>query len=81
MKTKVQLIQANNQFFIQRHFESKCLAFELRMLNQVVDILAPFVAFVTSYHILTMAHNILIIMLDPQFKSMKTIQNFVGNVF
>ncbi len=81
MKTKVQFIQANNQAFIQRHFESKCLSFKLRMLNQVVAILAPLLTFVTSYHILTTAHNILIIMLDPRFKSIKTIQKFVGNVF
>jgi len=51
------------------------------MFNQVVDILAPLLAFVTSYHILTIAHNILIIMLNPQFKSIKSIQKFVGDVF
>jgi hypothetical protein len=80
MKTKVHLIEVDNPIFIQGDFESQLLVFRLRMLNQVVSIITPFLVFANS-HIPTKVHNMLAIMLDPLFKSLKIIQEFVGNLF
>jgi hypothetical protein len=46
------------------------------MLNQVVFNLTPFLSFVLSYTFIK-GHNMLVIMLDTQFKSFKVVQNFM----
>jgi hypothetical protein len=48
------------------------------MIMQVINILSPFLAFASPYNQAN-AHNMLAIMLDPHFKNMKVIWNFVGN--
>ncbi len=49
------------------------------MLSQVVFILTPFLSFFLSYNFMKV-HNMLVIMLDTQFQSLKVVQNFMGNV-
>jgi hypothetical protein len=48
------------------------------MMGQVFNALGPFLAF-SKFYIITKAHNMLAIMLDPYFKNMKIIWDFVGN--
>jgi len=48
------------------------------MIEQVLNALGPFLAFSQSY-IIAKAHNMLAIMLDPRFKNMKIIWDFVGD--
>jgi len=48
------------------------------MIRQVLNTLGPFMAFFQSY-ITAKAHNMLAIMLDPHFKNMKVIWDFVGD--
>ncbi len=47
-------------------------------MMQVINILSLFLAFSYIYN-QDRAHNMLAIMLDPCFKNMKIIQDFVGN--
>ncbi len=49
------------------------------MLNQVVFILTPFLSFILFYNFMKV-HNMLVIMFDTQFQSLKVVQNFMGNV-
>lgn len=78
MKVEACVIQTKNQSFIPSDFQSKLMYFKLRMLNQVVSILSPFLAFATSFFP-TKAHNMLTMMLDLKFKGMKVVREFVGN--
>jgi len=52
--------------------------FKLKMIEQVLKALGPFLAFSQSY-IIAKAHNMLTIMFDPRFKNIKIIWDFVGN--
>ncbi len=45
----------------------------------MINVLTPFLAFSSSY-INAKAHNMLVIMLDPHFKNMKVIWDYVGNM-
>ncbi len=45
---------------------------------QVINILSPFLAFALTYN-QAKVHNMLAIMLDPHFKNMKVILDFVGH--
>jgi hypothetical protein len=47
-------------------------------MAQVVQILMPFLVFTMVYNE-TKAHNMLVIMLDPYFKNMKVIWDFLGD--
>jgi hypothetical protein len=44
----------------------------------MINILAPFLAFSSTY-IHSKAHNMLYIVLDPYFKKLKAIRDYVGN--
>ncbi len=47
-------------------------------MGQVFNALGPFMAFSKSY-ITAKAHDMLVIMLDPRFKNMKVIWDFVSD--
>jgi hypothetical protein len=57
----------------------KLIEFKLRMNLQMISVLAPFLAFSSSY-INAKAHNMLVIMLDPHFTNMKVTRDYVGNM-
>jgi hypothetical protein len=46
---------------------------------QEINVLAPFLAFSSSY-INVKVHNMLVIMLGPRFTNMKMIRDYVGNM-
>jgi len=48
------------------------------MMMQVINNLSPFLAFALTYN-QTKVHNMLAIMLDPCFKNMKVIRDFVDH--
>ncbi len=79
MKFKVVKIQALIQPLISNDFESKLIELKLGINSQLINVLTPFLAFFGSY-INTKAHNMLVIILDPCFKNMKFIQNYMGNI-
>jgi hypothetical protein len=78
IKANVCRIQALNQPFIWGDFDSELQEFKLRMMGQVFNTLKPCLAFYESY-IIAKAHSMFVIMLDPCFKNMKVIRDFVGN--
>ncbi len=78
IKVDVCETQALNQPFLRKDFDSKVQEFKLRMMGQVLNALGPFLAFSESY-IVAKAHNMLAIMLDPCFKNMKIMWDFVGD--
>jgi len=47
------------------------------MLIEVIGVLKPFLAFTSSFQPCVI-HNMLIFMLDPQFKNLHLIHDFVG---
>lgn len=49
------------------------------MIAQVCNVLVPFLAFLKSYIYALKANNMLVILLDPQFKNMEIIHGFVCN--
>ncbi len=67
-----------SQPFIQNFFDSKLLEFKLWKNSWMISILAPFLAFFGTY-IHSKAHDVLSIMLDPYFKKLKAIWDYVGN--
>ncbi len=79
MKSEMAKIKILNQLLIWRNFDSKLLKFKLKMNSQVINVLTPFLAFLSSY-INAKAHNMLSSMLDPCFKNMKVIRDCVGHV-
>jgi hypothetical protein len=58
-------------------FDFKLQALWIRMMGEVMAIVAPFLAFSSTY-ITTKAHNMLMLMLDPHFKSLDVAKGFVG---
>jgi hypothetical protein len=64
------IIQVLNQLYICDDFDSELKEFKLKMMAQNFYIFGPFLTFLESF-IQTKAHNMLAIMLDPQFKNMK----------
>jgi hypothetical protein len=57
-------------------FESKLGALHIHMIAKIKAILAPFLAFASTY-ILVKAHNMFVLMLDPRFKSLDILKSFV----
>ncbi len=47
------------------------------MMGEVMVVMVPFFAFASIY-IATKAHNMLVLMLDPHFKSLDVVKGFVG---
>jgi hypothetical protein len=62
---------------VKGDFESKLGALHIHMMAEVKAILAPFLAFASTY-IIVKAHNMFVLMLDPQFKSLDILKSFVG---
>jgi hypothetical protein len=63
--------------FVRGDFESKLGALCIRMMAEIKAILAPFLAFASTY-IAIKAHNMFVLMLDPWFKSLDILKTFVG---
>jgi hypothetical protein len=63
---------------IHGEFDLELQEFKLRMMTQIINTLSPFLAFVLAYN-QTNVHNMLAIRLDPCFKNMKVIRDFVGH--
>jgi len=78
IKANVCKIQTLIQPFIQGDFDLELQKFELKMMGQVLNALGPFLTFSKSY-IAAKTHNMLAIMLDFCFKTMKVIWDFLGN--
>jgi hypothetical protein len=58
-------------------FDVKVLIFQNNMWSKVVKVIKPFLQFLQAYdgH---QVHNMLVIMFDPCFKSLKVGENYVG---
>jgi hypothetical protein len=48
------------------------------MQKEVVKVLKPFLQFLNLFYV-DQVHNMLAIMLDPQFKSLRVMENLVGS--
>lgn len=59
------------------NFESELEVLQARMMSEVINALAPFLSFTVSYspkH----AHNMLALMLDPRYKGLSLVKDYVG---
>ncbi len=63
--------------FVKGDFEFELGALHIHMMVEVNTILAPFLAFASTY-IVVKAHNMFALMLDPQFKSLDILKTFFG---
>jgi hypothetical protein len=62
---------------VREDFDSKLLAFQMRMMGQIMAILTPFFAFASTY-VTTKAHNMFALMFDLHFKCLDVVKGFVG---
>jgi hypothetical protein len=62
---------------VKGDFESKLGALQVCMMVEIQVLLAPFLAFASTYNV-NKAHNMLALMLDPRFKSHDVMKAFVG---
>ncbi len=62
---------------MKKDFENELGAQHVCMMAKVLAILAPFLAFTSSYNS-SMAHNMLALILDLWFKSLNVVKAFVG---
>lgn len=58
-------------------FDDEFLVFQSHIRDEVIVVLEPFLKFVVSYDP-SKAHNILSLMLDPRFKEMKLVTDYIG---
>ena len=58
-------------------FESKISVLKKRMAKAVVDVIKPFLQFSQKF-VVDQAHNMLSLMLDPQFKGFECVIDYVG---
>ncbi len=65
-QNQIQRYEINPFNFVKGDFESKLGALRGHMMAEVQILLAPFLAFTSSYNV-SKAHNMLALMLDPCF--------------
>lgn len=58
-------------------FDGDLLAFKMRMREEVLGVLEPFLSFATVFS-RRKAHNMLALMLDPRFKGLGLVRDYVG---
>lgn len=59
------------------NFESELEVLQARMMSEVINALAPFLSFTVSYSA-KHAHNMLALMLDPRYKGLRLVKDYVG---
>lgn len=59
------------------NFESELEVLQARMMSEVINVLAPFLSFTVSYSA-KHAHNMLALMLDPRYKGLSLVKDYVG---
>jgi len=59
-------------------FDLDLISFQRKMQKEVVKVLKPFLQFLNLFYV-DQVHNMLAIMLDPQFKSLRVMENLVGS--
>jgi hypothetical protein len=59
------------------NFESELEVLQARMMSEVINALAPFLSFTVSYSS-KHAHNMLALMLDPRYKGLSLVKDYVG---
>lgn len=59
------------------NFESELEVLQARMMSEVINTLAPFLSFTVSYSA-KHAHNMLALMLDPRYKGLSLVKDYVG---
>jgi hypothetical protein len=64
MQNEMEQFEITSLNFVRGDFESKLGALFIRMMAEVKVVLAPFLAFASTY-IVAKAHNMLVLMLDP----------------
>jgi hypothetical protein len=58
-------------------FDVKVLIFQNNMQTKIIRVIKPFLKFLEVYNS-HQIHNMLSIMLDPYFKSLQVVKNYVG---
>ncbi|KAG0556897.1 hypothetical protein KC19_11G087000 [Ceratodon purpureus] len=59
------------------NFDSELEVLQSRMMSEVINALAPFLSFTVSYSA-KHAHNMLALMLDPRYKGLSLVKDYVG---
>lgn len=78
MEQQVHAMEAHFQPLIYNDFDSELQCMKLRLMGQVIKVLAPFLAFAEVYSP-SKAHNVMAMMLDPCHKTMKVISEYIGD--
>jgi hypothetical protein len=58
-------------------FDVELIIFHNNMRAEIVKVIKPFLQFLQAYDS-KQVHNMLALMLDPRFKSLKVVENYVG---
>jgi len=74
---EIKVGQATNVFDVSNVINVKLIIFQNNMHAKVVKVIKPFLQFLQAYDS-HQVHNMLALMLDPRFKSLKVVENYVG---
>jgi hypothetical protein len=67
MQSEIEQCDIDSNNFVKGDFDFELQTLSMHMMGEVMVVLAPFLAFATTY-ITTKAHNMLVLMLDPRFQ-------------
>ncbi len=74
MQNDIQQSKTTSTNFVRGGFKSKLQTFHMRMMGEVLVVLAPFLAFSSTYNS-NLAHNMFALMSNPRFKSLGMVMN------
>jgi succinate dehydrogenase hydrophobic anchor subunit len=74
MQNEIQQSKTTSTNFVKGNFKSKLQRFHMRVMGKVLVVLAPFLAFSSTYNS-NKAHYMLALMSDPWFKSLDVVTN------